>query len=82
MSQVRLDRAQRRELLRELAESEGYSNVAQMIDDAIMGRVSPAICTMPRCGYTGEYEPDQREGYCESCGEQSVQSALVLAELM
>jgi hypothetical protein len=34
------------------------------------------------CEYTARYEGDQREGWCEECGENSVASALVLAEII
>lgn len=34
------------------------------------------------CDYTTEYEPDSRQGYCESCGGNSVVSIFVLMGVM
>lgn len=68
--------------LRKLVESEGYPSVDALLQACIADSVSPGICTEPECDYTTEIEPDQRRGYCEACGGQTVQSALVLAGLI
>jgi hypothetical protein len=73
---------ERRAKLEKLAESEGYENVEAMLRRAAFDSVSPGICVRPGCSYAIDVEPDQQEGYCELCREQSVQSALILAELI
>jgi hypothetical protein len=77
-----LSEQERRARLEELAAAEGYATVDELIEAAALDSVSPGICVRPGCGYTVEVEPDQREGWCEACGGRSVQSALVLAELI
>lgn len=67
----------RRTRLRELAESEGFETVADLLDATVTDSVSPGICMT--CGHTGEVEPDQAAGYCDGCGGNTVKSALVLA---
>ncbi len=42
----------------------------------------PGICMNPGCHYTVEVEPDQREGWCDECGTDTVKSALILAEMI
>ena len=68
--------------LQELVASEGYPDLESLLFACIADSVSPGICTMPDCNYTTEIEPDQRRGYCEACGGQTVQSALVLADII
>lgn len=68
--------------LKELVESEGFETLEDMLEACIADSVSPAICTAPNCDYTAEMEPDQRAGYCEACGQNTVQSALVLAGII
>jgi len=68
--------------LRKLVESEGYSSLDALLQACIADSVSPGICIRPDCDYTTEIEPDQRCGYCEACGGQTVQSALVLAGII
>lgn len=68
--------------LKELVESEGFDTLEEMLEACIADSVSPAICTAPNCDYTAEMEPDQRAGYCEACGQNTVQSALVLAGII
>jgi hypothetical protein len=58
----------------------GLDSVEAMIEATVFDSVSPAICTI--CGYTAEMEPDQDRGYCESCGANTVVSALVLAGII
>ena len=67
-----------RKLLR-LCEIEGYRNAHDLIEAVALDCVSPAICMTEGCEYTAEMEPDQSEGYCESCGGNTMVSALVLA---
>ena len=67
-----------KKLLR-LCEIEGYDNVDDLIQAVALDTVCPAICMTEGCEYTAEMEPDQTEGYCESCGGNTMVSALVLA---
>ncbi len=77
-----LSQSERHTKLKKLAAIEGYGEVMDMLAEATMDSVSPGICINPRCDYTVEVEPDQDQGYCESCGTQTVHSALILAGLV
>ena len=68
--------------LTELAEIEGFPTVDDMLEGAVLDSICPAICMNKGCNFTADYEPDQREGWCEECGTNSVKSALVLAQLI
>ena len=68
--------------LRDLVEREGYETLEELLIACIADSVPPAICIAPDCDYTTEMEPDQRAGYCEACGRQTVQSALILAGII
>ena len=68
--------------LTRLCESEGFDSVITMLEAATFDSDSPGICTKPGCDYTTEVEPDQDQGWCESCNEGSVASALVLAGMI
>jgi hypothetical protein len=72
----------RQEALAKLLAVEGYVTLEGLAQAVLSDSVSPAICIEPDCGYTCELEPDQDAGYCESCGKNTVVSALVLAELI
>ena len=72
----------KRPKLEQLAEIEGFPSVDAMIEAAATDSVCPAICTAEGCDYTAEMEPDQREGWCEACGTNTVASALVLSGLI
>jgi hypothetical protein len=72
----------RRTKLDQLVESEGYDSVDDLIAATISDSVSPAICMHEGCDYTAEMEPDQREGWCEACGTNTVASALILAGII
>jgi hypothetical protein len=67
--------------LDQLASTWGMS-VAELIETYALETQAPGICMNPDCEYTAEYEPDQRHGYCEDCGRQSVCSGLVLAGII
>lgn len=64
-----------------LAETCGVT-VAEFIEEYALDDVVPGICMNPDCDFTADYEPDQREGWCEECGTRSVQSGIVLAGLV
>ena len=68
-------------LLAKLAEIEGM-DVQEMLEHATFDSVAPGICTNKGCEYTTEVEPDQREGYCEKCGTNTVKSCLILAGII
>ena len=72
----------RRAKLDQLVDSEGYDSLDDLIAATISDSVSPAICMNDGCDYSTEMEPDQREGWCEACGTNTVASALVLAGLI
>lgn len=57
-------------------------SVTEFIETYALDEVVPGICMNPDCDYAAEYEPDQREGWCEECGTQSVRSGIVLAGLI
>lgn len=73
---------QRRRLLITLAQSEGFDTIDNLLEHAAFDSVSPAICVTDGCGYTTDMEPDQGEGWCEACGQNTVQSALILAGMI
>ena len=77
-----LSTSERRAKLRALATADGHSSVDALLASAVADDVCPAICTAPGCNYTCEMEPDQDRGWCEACGQNTVQSALVLAGLI
>ena len=79
---MQLSREERRAKLATLVETEGFGSADELLEAVAHDSVSPGICTRPGCDYTAEVEPDQREGWCEECRAGSVQSALVLAELI
>ena len=75
-----LSQSERDAKLKTLQDAEGFENLEAMLEAATFDSVSPAICT--NCDYTCEMEPDQDRGWCESCGKNTVVSALVLAGLI
>ena len=77
-----MDAKLREAKLAKLIESEGYGTLEEMAEAIVSDSVSPAICVEPDCDYTTEMEPDQDAGYCEACGKNTVQSALVLAQII
>jgi hypothetical protein len=58
--------------LMRLCDIEGFETIADLLSAAITDAVSPGICMTEGCDYTTEIEPDQREGYCEACGGNTV----------
>ena len=65
-----------------LATSEGYADVADFLEDYALDSIMPAICMAPDCDRTAELEPDQRAGFCEACGRDSMKSGLVIAGMI
>jgi len=79
---MRLPPQIRQDKLRSLVEAEGYESLEKLLEAVVTDSVCPAICTTAGCSYTCEMEPDQDRGWCEVCGQNTMQSALVLAELI
>ncbi len=73
---------ERREKLAMLVEIEGFDSTDDLLEAVAHDSICPGICTRPGCDYSCEVEPDQREGWCEECRSQNVQSAMVLAEVI
>ncbi len=65
--------------LMKLWDAAGFKNFDDLLALSITHSVCPAICMTEGCDYTTEMESDQREGYCEACGGNTVVSALILA---
>ena len=61
-----------------LTDVEGYDSPEDMVSDYITESLVPAICVNEDCDFTEFMEPDQNEGYCEHCEENTVQSCMVL----
>lgn len=72
----------RRAKLAELVKIEGYPSVDALLEAVVTDSVCPAICVSEACSYTCEMEPDQDRGWCEECGTNTMQSALVLAQII
>jgi hypothetical protein len=62
-----------------LCNAEGYETLDGLLSACGTSDACPAICMTEGCDHTAEMEPDQREGYCEACGGNTVVSVLVLA---
>lgn len=69
----------KQEGLKKLAASEGLEEL-EMLARATFDVVAPGICL--ECGYTTKIEPDSTQGYCERCGKHTIQSCLILAEII
>lgn len=65
-----------------LAETDGYAEVPDFLEDHALDSIMPAICMAPDCDHTADLEPDQRAGFCEVCGRLSMQSSLVVAGMI
>ena len=68
--------------LMKLCDIEGFERLEDLLKASFTDSVCPAICMTEGCDYTTGTEPDQDAGYCESCGGNTVTSALVLAGLI
>ena len=65
--------------IHDLADSEGYDDWLDMVEDHIHHGVVPSICTNPGCNYITGTEPDAIDIWCPCCETQTVQSCLMLA---
>jgi hypothetical protein len=50
----------------------------EMAEESVFDGTCASICMNEGCEETFEYEPDQDEGWCDSCETNSVQSILIL----
>ncbi len=50
----------------------------ELVSSATFGGDSKGICINEGCEYTRDVEPDQKHGYCEECGTNTVVSACIL----
>ena len=76
---MKLTPDKRKAKLTKLLAAYGFASFEDLYLAAFHDTVGPAICTASSCDYTADMELDQREGYCEACGRNTVQSALILA---
>ena len=67
--------------LQQLAGLAGMS-IEELLQEATGDSVVAGICTNADCDYTAKVEPDQDRGFCEVCGTNTIESALVLAGLI
>ena len=81
-NKIKLTRDERKAKLTTLIAAYGFATFDDLYEVAFRDSVGPAICTAPECNYTADMELDQREGYCEACGCNTVQSALILAGMI
>jgi hypothetical protein len=82
MAECASNEAKRRAKLDQLIEVEGFESEEALFAAALADSVCMAICVNEGCDYTAEMEPDQREGWCEVCGTNTVASALVLGGII
>jgi hypothetical protein len=68
--------------LMKACEAEGFASVDDLLALATADNICPAICMTEGCDHIAPLESDQEEGYCESCGGNTMVSVLVLAELI
>lgn len=67
-------------LLKKLCEEEGCT-IEEVIESCTIDSINPGMCS--HCGaYVSSVEPDCYDGYCEACGRNTVESALVLAGIL
>lgn len=69
--------------LQRIAADEGFADVESLLAWAAREASCPGICVDPDCGRSCSHiEPDQRHGYCDHCGGETIVSCLVLAGLL
>ncbi len=70
-------------LLRGVALSEGYDSVDDMLEAVALDSICPGCCVSPDCEAPHDCtEPDQDCGICEICERGTVQSVLIIAQLI
>ena len=68
--------------LTRLAELEGFRTKEALLHVHIRDVIVPGICLRPGCDGVAEVARDERAGVCSICGQNSVQSCLVIAGLI
>jgi hypothetical protein len=68
--------------LMKLCDAAGFNCIDDLLSASIFDSLCPAICIAEGCDYTTLMEPDQREGYCDACGGNTVVSVFVLADII
>ncbi len=58
--------------IQKVMEVYGYTELDELLADFMMAGAVPGICQDPCCDNIEEYEPDQRNGYCNECGEKYI----------
>jgi hypothetical protein len=76
-----LSTAERKRMLRKIADSEGFDKILDLLEHAVHECVSPGIC-LACDGVTTSHEPDACKNYCELCGANRVVAAPVLAGIL
>lgn len=76
---AKLTEEQKQAKLHLLAEIMGYDDAQGLLEVAVFDSIVPCICTEPDCDATYDWEPDCRDELCEECGNESVDSCLILA---
>lgn len=61
-----------------IAHEEGYDSQNALLSAMAMESVVPGMCRACETVHSS-CEPDMDEGYCESCGENRVESCLIIA---
>ncbi|MHA1790247.1 MAG: hypothetical protein ACTSXT_13625 [Candidatus Helarchaeota archaeon] len=76
MSKLTNDKAEK------LAEEYGYDNPFDLLSSYANESILPGICMNKYCDYTVEVEPDCNNGFCPKCKTKSVQSIMVLFDII
>ena len=63
--------------LQDLCDETGMTDM-ELAEEGTFDSVCQGICVNECCSYTCSVEPDCDSGYCEECGTNTVQSALIL----
>jgi hypothetical protein len=78
-----MKRRNNNESLELLAAQYGYESGMDLIAHHAMESVVPAICANLDCDeYSSDLEPDCENGFCDYCGESSMDSCMVLAGII
>ena len=67
--------------LEELTAIEGYDDVLELLEANQLDSVVPGICINAGCDHTGDCEPDGG-CWCDNCGETSIKSCMLLANII
>ena len=68
--------------LTRLAQLEGFRTKEALLHTYIREVIVPGICFRPDCHGTAGVARDERAGLCPTCGQNTVQSCLVIAGLI